>query len=292
MKQTSSIANTIINYALTVAVFFLASCNTHQEELANSNSQRDSLIAILMERDSTVNDFLESYTEIQQNLDSVALHGTTISKNMANQTELKSTSRQRINNDIMAINTLMKENREKISSLNRKLKKSGNKNVQLEKLIQTLNDQLVIKDCELDVLNQRLVALNEDVIMLQTFIDTMTAQNTKQSIFLNSELHTAYYIIGKAKDLKSKKVIDKEGGLLGMGKTSTLNANFDSNYFTQIDYTQVSSIPINSKDSKMITTHPSNSYSLDRDANKLITLRITDAAKFWSASKYLVIVND
>ena len=40
----------------------------------------------------------------------------------------------------------------------------------------------------------------------------------------------------------------------------------------------------------MMTSHPAGSYTLDRDANKQYILRISDPQKFWSTSKYLVIL--
>jgi len=80
-----------------------------------------------------------------------------------------------------------------------------------------------------------------------------------------------------------------------MGKTDKLNANIDNSQFIRIDYTQVSSITVNSKKMKLVTSHPSDSYSLDIDENEkdlVKSLIITNAEKFWSASKYLVILND
>ena len=39
-----------------------------------------------------------------------------------------------------------------------------------------------------------------------------------------------------------------------------------------------------------MTNHPAGSYSLDKDAQGQYTLRVLDPQKFWSVSKYLVIV--
>jgi len=292
MKRNTFITRTIYSTVIVLTAVFYSSCNNHEQELANANRERDSLQAIVVERDSSVSDFLQSYNEIQQNLDSVALRGATISKSINNQTEQKGDARQRIRENIDVINNLMMENRQKISELNRRLANSGNKNVQLKKLITALNEQLVIKDCEMEVLNERIVKLNDNLTLLQTSMDTMMAQNTAQTTQLTSQLHTAYYVIGKSSELKKKNVIDKEGGLLGIGKTSTLNSNFDMNNFTQIDYTTLNTIPIGSKEAKIITTHPGGTYTMDKDGDKMLTLRITDPEKFWSVSKYLVIVKD
>ena len=46
---------------------------------------------------------------------------------------------------------------------------------------------------------------------------------------------------------------------------------------------------------KIITSHPSESYTLEKDAakkDKVKNIVITNPDKFWSASKYLVVVKD
>ena len=86
------------------------------------------------------------------------------------------------------------------------------------------------------------------------------------------------------------KLIDKSGGLLGIGRTPKLSENFDKEKFTRIDYTQVLIIPVNSDGIKIITVHPSDSYTLDKEKNMVKNIVITNADKFWSASKYLVVI--
>ena len=69
-----------------------------------------------------------------------------------------------------------------------------------------------------------------------------------------------------------------------------LQANFNQNYFTKIDIRVDKEIKLYSRSAKMMTSHPAGSYTLDRDANKQYILRISDPQKFWSTSKYLVIL--
>ena len=107
-------------------------------------------------------------------------------------------------------------------------------------------------------------------------------------------LHTAYYVMGKSGELKDAKIIDRQGGLLGIGRTSKLNSDFDNSKFTRIDYTQTSSIAVNS-DMKIITSHPTGTFMLEKDAKDKDIVKnivITDPEKFWSTSKYLVIVKN
>ena len=68
-----------------------------------------------------------------------------------------------------------------------------------------------------------------------------------------------------------------------------LQSNFNKEYFTKIDIRVDKEIKLYSSSAKMLTSHPSSAYTLQRDANKQYVLRITDPQLFWSTSKYLVI---
>ena len=96
----------------------------------------------------------------------------------------------------------------------------------------------------------------------------------------DAQLNTAWYVFGTSKELKAE-------GILSKGEV--LQGNYNKNYFTQIDIRRVSVIPLESKSASILTNHPAGSYTLLKDSKGQYTLRITDAAKFWSVSKYLVV---
>jgi uncharacterized coiled-coil protein SlyX len=282
-------------FLIASAALLLSACN--RKELADSNHEKDSLMGVVSEREASLNDFITSFNEVERNLDSVAAKQHVIVQTTDKAGELKPNQKARINDEIAAINALMEQNRKKIVALNSKLKSSSNKNVQLEKTIETLNEQLVRKYAELKDLNARLDALNAQCAQLETSVNILTADNDAKSQTISDEttaLHTAYYVVGKTKELKDDKIIDRKGGLLGIGKTSKIAGDFDNSKFTKIDYTQTTSIPVNSE-MKIITSHPSDSYTLDKDASdkdKVTNIVITNSEKFWSTSKYLVVVKD
>ncbi len=283
-----------IIYAFAV-VLTITGCDNRQAEIDNSNRQRDSLASIINERDSSLNDFMTSFNEIESNLDSIARKQSTINVNIDNQGELNKTSKERINDNIAAINQMMNDNRNMIDQLNKKLKNSGMKIAHFEKMIQTLNEQIAQKDRELADLNDKLNGLNQEVAQLHTSVDTLTQVSASQAKTIDEQtnsLHTAYYVVGKSKDLQTMKVIDKTGGLLGMGKSPRLSSNIDNEKFTRIDYTKLNSIPIDSKQAKFVTAHPLDSYTLTKDKDKVVSIEITNPEKFWSASKYLVVVKE
>jgi hypothetical protein len=68
------------------------------------------------------------------------------------------------------------------------------------------------------------------------------------------------------------------------------NGEFNRDYFTKIDIRAVHEIKLYSKSAKVLTSHPSGSYSLDKDEKGQYSLHITNAQVFWSTTKYLVIL--
>ena len=68
-----------------------------------------------------------------------------------------------------------------------------------------------------------------------------------------------------------------------------LQGNFNKSYFTKIDIRVEKEIKLYSKSAKILTMHPSSSYSLTTDAKDQYVLRITNPDIFWSTSNYLVI---
>ncbi len=274
------------NYILIASAAFMASaCN--QSALDKAAHEKDSLLAVnasllstVNQRDSSLNDFIVSFNEVERNLDTVAQRQHIISVASDKPGELKASQKARINSEILAINNLMDENRKKLAELTRKQKNSAHK-----------------KDIELTSLNEKLTNLNAEVAQLKICMDTLIASNNAQSQTIAANtvaLHTAYYVVGKSKDLQDANLIDRKGGLLGIGKTSKLNADTDNSKFIRIDFTKTTSIAINST-IKIITSHPSDSYTLDLDTkvkNLVRTIVITNPERFWSASKYLVVVKD
>lgn len=283
----------ILIAALALTVF--NSCKNYESEYKATSSERDSLSRMLSEQEQSMNEFLEDFNEVERNLDSVAQRQNIISQSVIGKSEISANTKDRINASIAAINTLMEDNRVKIAELNKKLSRSGKKVAQFEKMVTALNEQVATKDAELAGLNTKLEGLNMEVTRLTLSVDTLTNLNAEQKTMIDNQtiaLHTAYYIVGDKKFLEERKVIDRKGGLLGIGKTAVLEKDFDNSNFTKIDNTETLSIGINHKNAKVITSHPTDAYSMDKVNDKYTNLRITQSDKFWSQSKYLVVMVD
>ena len=273
----------------------LIGCDANKKEVEKLKREKDSLMYQINTKDSVVNTYVGSFNEIEENLATIKQKESILSANRKG-TELSENAKDRINEDIQTINKLMDENRDKIASLNEQMRKSGHKVASLQKMITNLNNKLAEKDKELAGLKEQLETLNATIETLHTNMDTLTAQHTVKTKVIAEQtvkLNTAYYAVGTYKELKEKKVLNKEGGFLGLGKEEVLKKDFNTEYFTMIDITKTTNIVVGNKKAKLLTTHPSDSYKMNMNDKKVVTdITITNPEKFWKVSKYMVIVID
>jgi DNA repair exonuclease SbcCD ATPase subunit len=269
-------------------------CGKHKKEMEQQQLKADSLQNQISQRDETVNSFLSSLNEIEQNLATIKEKEKLITVNTSAKGELKKDAKERINEDIKSIYDLLLKNKKIIASLSKKLKGSNLKIAELNKMIDNLTAQMIEKDGNINDLKEKLAKLNIDVAHLSSNIDSLNVVTKEKEQVIEqktSELNTAYYIMGTKKELIEKKVVTKEGGFIGLGKIAKLMNTFDKNNFTKIDITKFPSLSINKKKAKLLTTHPAGSFTIE-GKDKAESLIISNYQEFWSVSKYLVIIVD
>jgi hypothetical protein len=276
--------------------FGLTACQNNDAvnpELEKLKAEKEAIAREASSKDSTINSFMESLNEIEDNLREVKQRQGSITSSAKNGAELQGTAKERINEDINFINEIMDENKQKVSSLQSKLKKSNLKIAEFEKMITRLNESLAEKDKEILGLKEQLASMNIQITELNTNVSNLQTESAGKTAVIEQQtvrINTAYYAVGTYKELRDNKVVNKEGGFLGLGKKKILKSDFNQSYFTTIDISKVVSIPINSKNAKIITTHPTSSYKIELDGKKMAkSLTIKDPEAFWRSSKYLVI---
>jgi chromosome segregation ATPase len=272
-------------FLFVIPLFF--SCKNKEAEALKLKN--DSLALEVKLRDSTVNNFFESFNQIEANLDTIKKKEKIITVS-ATGSEVQQDTKDRINGDIQMIYDLMQKNKNTISRLKRQLKKSDIKIAQLEKMIESLTRQLGEKDVEITALKDKLEKMNIQITALVSNVDSLNNVSKNKENVINQKtdvINTAYYVFGTKKELIDNKVIQKEGGLFN--KTTKMADNFNKDYFTKIDIRKTTSIELHAKKATLLTTHPASSYKIEgtKVADKLV---ITNAEEFWSVSKYLVIV--
>lgn len=273
--------------------FFLSGCKSFKEEFDQVSRERDSLIYVSDLKDSSINALLSDFNAIEENLDSITHRQEALEITSLHNNEVKATQRDRINENIRIINELLERNRKLIADLQAKLRASQGRVAELNILVDRLQYSVAEKEKELGVTKARLNELDLNLENLNVMLDTITAQKAETDKALQEkikQLNTAYYIVGTFKELRQKNVVNKEGGFLGLGKNQLLKQDFNNDAFTRIDITETKYIDFGGKEGKVITNHPSGSYSLVRNGGKLSALSISDTEKFWGASKYLVVI--
>jgi len=279
---------------LTIVAVVFSCKEKEKKEIEILKQQVEALRSDNQMKDSTINKFFSVLNEIEGNLIVIKEKENTISKNAALGTEMQSDVRERINEDIQFINELMARNKQSIRSLAKQVKDSDFKVEGLEQRIEQTSRLLNERDSQIELLKESLTSLNFSLEVLNATIDTLNIEKEMLAKEVESKidlLNMAWYAYGTKKELVDNGIVEKTGGFIGIGRTLKLKPDFNEDYFTKIDVTKASSIPLFVKEATLVTSHPSGSYQLVQNEAKIIEqIDIVDAEKFWSASKYLVIV--
>ena len=276
------------------ALAILSSCKNEAPKQDLLMTQlRDSLNQIISQKDNEINDMIATFGDIEEGFREIteAQSRVTLAKSGEG-----TNSAKRIKENMQFIQQTMRQNKELINKLKQQLRDSSFKSEELKKLIDNMQQQLEEKEAQMQALREELdkkdihiAELDETVANLNTNVNQLTEETTQKSQTISQqdkELHTAWFVFGTKDELKKQNILTKDGMF---SKTRLLEKDFNKDYFTKIDIRIDKEIKLYSKDAKMLTSHPSSSYTLAPDANKQYVLRIIDPNLFWSTSKYLVI---
>ena len=266
----------------------LASCNEAAKKAENqARAERDSLNQVIAQKDDEINDMMTTLIDIEEGFREIteAQSRVTLAKNGEG-----TNTKQRITENFQFIQSMMQQNKDLIAKLQQQVRESSIKSDKLKKIVASLTETMEKKDQQIVEMKEQLELKNIHIGELKYALNSMREdaralqdENDAQSKTINAQdkqLNTAWYACGTEKELKGQQILVK-------GKV--LQGNFNKDYFTKIDIRVDNTIKLYSKSAKLLTAHPSSSYTLQPDANKQLTLRITDPQAFWSTSKYLVV---
>ena len=252
-----------------------------QDSINTAQAERDSLMNLVSE----VADGIAQIKELEDIIST---------ENLNNETPDR---KQQLSNDILLIQQSINKQKQRVADMERRLKQSTNYDEKMEKIIASLKQQLEQQQQTIDRLTKELAAAHIQIKNLNQSVDSLNTVNKevtkeKEAVEehnknLTSEvdnLNNCYYVIGSSKELKQHKIIEKRF----LGKTKILEGDFEMSYFTKADRRTLSEIPLHSKKAQVLTNQPKDSYEIvDHGGSK--SLRITNAAKFWEKSNFLVI---
>jgi hypothetical protein len=288
---------TIKFYATIAALTFITtSCVEHSGKYKSVVAQRDSLELEKQVLDSSysqsialLNDIETGFSEINQNERQVKI-------NLKGVEGTKTSKRQLIAAQMIAIREGIEQNKAKIAELQRLSSKKGKANNMLAQTIKRLQTEMDEKTVQIQSLQAELDQKNIKINELNTTVNDQSKNIADQQNVMDeqkstikgqdTDINTVWYCIASSKKLKEAKVLSA-GGLFQSKKV--LNNEFDHTAFTQVDLRSLSSIPTSSTKVKILSLHPQSSYNLVTGADNNITIKITNPSKFWSVSKYLVV---
>ena len=272
-----------------LALVVLGSCSEKKAAPNTANmAQTDSLQRIIAQRDSEINDMMGTLNDIQEGFREINEAENRLS--IAKDGEGANRAAQ-IKENIRFISNTMARNRELMKRLQQQLRESRFNGDELRKTISNLTQQLDEKEqelqrlrAELDSKDIHIAELDEKITNLNTNVENLQTETQQKSQTISNQdkqLNTAWFVFGTKKELKDQHILVN-------GKV--LQSNFNKNYFAKIDIRIDKEIKLYSKSARLLTMHPSSSYTLSPDVNKQYVLRITNPQLFWSTSKYLVVL--
>jgi hypothetical protein len=266
--------------------------NEQKKHLAVVENQKQSYTQLLTSRDSVINEWMLTFDEIEKDLASVKEKENIITMKSSD-TEFSKDKKQQILKDIEYVNALLDQNKKKIASLTAQLKNQGGTIKGLQVKLAELENSIKLRETEIADLKVALTKKDFEIEQLNTRMSeaqVAIAQKDETITDQTADLNKGFIASGTYKSLKAKGLVSKEGGFLGLGKKESLIQDFADGSFTQVNITEVKSIPVNSKSAKLITEHPTSSYELVRDKdNKIASIDIKNSEEFWKISKYAVV---
>lgn len=286
--------------AAALAALSLSSCNG--DKLRQAQEENDALRGDLRETLATQDSLLVLVNDISEGMAQIKDMERIISSPSLNGES--PTRKQQIRDDMILLQQALEERRQRLDEMEKALAKSKGENATLKKTIKTLKAQIAQQEEEITSLTTQLAQAN---IQIKTLGNTVANLNTKVDSLNNTvadtradadrmaaearaaetELNECFYAIGTKSELKDKKIL--QSGFLR--KTKVMKGDFDQSYFTTADKRSLTSIPTHSRKAKIITSQPSDSYVITDQGDQKV-IQITNPAKFWQLSNFLVIQVD
>lgn len=281
---------TLYSILLSAVVISVASCGGNtQKSNSENDSLRNALSANMAEMDE-MNLFLDA---INTSMDSVVNMEGGVLRTSG---ESPLPKKEQIKQNLETYKVMLERQRERISILEKKLKDGDANSKKMLKTIESLKKQLEEKDkaiaeltAELEKKNFDIETLKAHVEQLNTNVAQLNEESAEQKKTIDAQadqLNEAYVIIGTKKELKQAGLMTG-GTLFKKSKLDLTQVNASA--FKKIDIRNVKSFKIPEKSYKILTHMPAGSYKVIENADGTCTLTITDAARFWSVTNYLVI---
>ena len=284
---------------LAIFAISLTSCVSSKKYDA-LQAQLDSLSVTSTAKSAEFEEVFATLNEVEDGLKSIReAENILVLQSQTGGAEVQPNSREQLKSDVAAIGEAIKNYKKQIDKLkndNRIQSSQFKKRLtaltkELEaksELIDDLSRQLAEKDTQLKVKTQQIATLDQTVSNLKNDVSNLSQESQSQKATISSQdvqINTAFYIVGSKSELISANVMSK-GGLF---RSAKISYQAEQSAFVKIDIREVSEINLNAKKAKVLSVHPTGTYSIEEDANGMQVLKISNPKAFWEQTKYLVI---
>jgi hypothetical protein len=294
--------------AVLMAVLAMAACDRSKPELEKTlvqvqqiSAEKDSLLRDVMATTQFIADANTELSKVRTTASGkprVAATGENEGKLSPNEQRLALLTR------IKGITASLNEAESRLSASRKRVAMLDTNNVSLKGQIAAYDSTIMSFKAIIENQKSQVVDLTNQVNLLTTENTQLKAFNvqlttdktslTTERDMLTTEKNTVYYIIGTKDELLKKKVIVQTGGVIGIGKVQVAARDLNPADFTSIDKTAVGSIPLPKADHgyKIVTRQDVMALETQPDEKGRVheAIKIKDPTQFWSASKYLIIV--
>ncbi len=290
--------NRFLTLSLIAGVLFLsASCNKIAEKSSlykNLRAEADSLAVEAEMRNADLVDICKTIDDVVAGLDNIKDEERTLalqSSEIAVDDEAKVQAAENLKTIVLSIERY----KQQIANLEKKLKlqpaqfratiNSLKKSLEEKELaIEELSYELGMQASVLDSIRARVVDLELTNDSLLQQIDEINVQmEAKQDVIdeQDATINAGYYVVGTQSELKKSGILVKK----------KVNPKVDARKFTKIDVRRNREFDLKTtKNVKLASLHPENSYTIEVNKFGSRTLKIKDPNAFWKQTRYLVIV--
>lgn len=272
------------------AVVCIASCGGKTDK---GNPEADSLRNVVSDKMAQMDEMDLFLDAVNTSMDSMVNIEDGILRTSG---ESPLSKKEQIRQNLEAYKMMLSRQKERIALLEEKLKGGDAKSQKMLQTIKSLKAQIEEKDRAIVELTEELEKRKFDIATLKGHVDRLNTnvaqlkeEKAEQEKVLETQsnmLNEAYVMIGSKKELK-------KAGLLSGGslfKKSKLDmSKVDASSFKKIDIRNTKTFKIPAKKFTILTQVPAGSYKVTENGDDTSTLTVTDAARFWSVSNYLVI---
>ena len=284
----------IVFSALVLACTMLASCNrVSQEQYQQATSTNDSLMLVALQQGNEIYDLNTTLKSVTEQLDQI--NGQINVSNGEDQDLLS--QRERLMQKLQLVQQTIDEKQKSLDELQKKYSSQLGQNKELKKTIDRLQNEVAEYQVSIEGYRNQVAQMGKQITELSDNLEQTThtlidaqAKNEMQENVINAQdkmLNTGFYVVADKKSLKDLGLI--EGGVFSKKRLTT--QGFSNDAFTQVDIREFTTLTLDSKSARILSSHPADSYEMQVQADKTLKLIIKDQTAFWSSSKFLVVMN-